>query len=312
VRGLSFVLVASCAFAAGPGGPVPGYILDSRTSVIRPVLGIPGAMQLGAPLSPGFNVTSAEFGPAGDFALAMDDRTPAHLYLVQQLSSTPAASDLGALANDARVLAINSSGSAGMVYSASTSQIWFATGLPQQPVLSAPISTANLAGPITAAALDDAGACAIAGTGALETICSDGTSRRILETGLNVASIALSLNGQDAIVADQAATQVLFIPNYAQSSASTVIAAASDGLNTPAAVRAISATRILVADNAASKLFSIDTSGAQTVQSIDLNIAPTQLRPLADRGILLLNDAATLPFTIMDLSQMQTFFIPAN
>lgn len=310
--GLLFVAACASAFAAGLGGPSPGYVLDSRTAAIRPVLGIPGAMQLGAAVSTGFNATSAEFSPTGDFGIAIDDQQPAHLRLVTQLSSTPGTSDLGALANDAKILAMNSKGAAAVVYSAATSQVWFVTGLPQQPAVSAPVSTANLAGAITAAALDDAGACAIAGTGALETLCSDGSSQRIVPSGLTVASVALAPNGQDAIFADQAAKQVVLVAQYAQSPAMSVLASTNDGLSGPAAVRAISATQILAADNAASALFSIDPTGAQPVQTIQLNIAPTQLRPLNDRSILLLNDASSLPFTIMDLSQMQTFFIPAN
>ena len=304
------LLFASVAFAAGPGGPVPGYILDSRSASIRPVLGLPGAMQLGPALGLSFNVTSAGFSPAGDYALAVNDQQ--HLYLVQQLATGPVTTDLGAVANNSRVLALNAGGTAAVIYSPDASELRFVTGLPQSASLSGPLSTASLAGPISAAALDDAGFCAIAGTGAIETVCADGSSQRILQPGLNVAAIAIVNKGQDLIVADQAGQQVLQVSQYAQSPASSVLASATDGINAPTGIRAVSANEILVADSGASALFCIDPTGQQSKQTIPLNIAPTQLRPLADPSILLLNDAASVPFTILDVSQMQTFFIPAN
>ena len=45
-RGLLGLFLGTVLQAAGPGGPVPGWTLDSRNATIRAVTGIPGAMRL--------------------------------------------------------------------------------------------------------------------------------------------------------------------------------------------------------------------------------------------------------------------------
>jgi hypothetical protein len=305
------LLFAACMGAAGPGGTVPGYILDSRSASIRAVYGIPGALQLSAPLDLPFAVASAMFGPAGDYAVAIGGQQPAHAFLIQSLSSVPTVTDLGAVADNTRVLAVNAPGSAALLYSGDGTAIQFVTGLPLAPVVSGAVSTSALAGPITAAALD-AGSCAIVGTGALETLCADGTSQRIVPLGMNVSDLVLANRGQDIVLADRTAQQIVLVSQYAQSANITVLAGPADGIATPVGLQAVSATQILAADSGASAVFVIDPTGALPIASIDLNVAPTQLRSLADRSILLLNDASALPFTIMDLQTMRTFFIPTN
>jgi hypothetical protein len=306
------LLLAVCVSAAGPGGTVPGYILDSRQAAIRAIYGIPGALQLGAPLDLPFRVTSAAFGPAGDYALAISGQQPAHAFLIQSLGSVPSVTDLGAVADGTRVLAVNASGSAALLYAGDGSAIQFVTGLPQAPAVSGIVSTAALAGAITAAALDTAGACAMLGTGALETLCADGTSQRILAAGMTISDVTLTNQGQDVVLADRAAQQIVLVSQYAQSANVSVLAGPADGIDTPVGVQAVSATQILVADSGASAVFVIDPTAAGHITTVNVNVAPTQLRPLADRSILLLNDVSAMPFTIMDLQSMQTFFIPTN
>jgi hypothetical protein len=303
------LVVTASVFAAGPGGPVPGYILDSRSAAIRPVYGIPGALQLGSPLNLPFGVISAAFGPAGDYVLAVNDQQPAHAFLIQSLAGVPTLSDLGVVADNTRILAVNASGSAALLYAGDGTAVQFVTGLPQSAAVSGPVATASLAGPITAAALDAAGACATVGTGSLETLCADGTSQQILSaTGMNISAIVLANKEQDIIFADQAAKQIVLV----RSSNATVLASASDGIAVPVGLQAVSSTQVLAADSGASAVFAIDPTGAQSLSVINLATAPTQLRPLADRSIVLLTNASAMPFTVMDLQSMQTFFIPTN
>lgn len=308
---ISLLFAASMA-AAGPGGIVPGYILDSRSSAIRAVYGIPGALQLGAPLDLQFGVVSAAFGPSGDYALAIGVQQPPHAFLIQSLSGTPNVTDLGVVADGTRALAVNASGSAAVLYAGDNSAIRFVTGLPQLPVLSPSVSTSALAGPIAAAALDAAGGCAILGTGALETLCADGTSQRILPAGLNVSDLMLANKEQDLIFADPTAHQIVLVTQYAQAAIVSVLAGSADGIDTPLGLQSFSSTRILAADSGAAKVFIIDPTGVAPLTSLDTNIAPTQLRSLADHSILLLNDASAMPFTVLDVQSMKTFFIPTT
>jgi hypothetical protein len=165
--------------------------------------------------------------------------------------------------------------------------------------------------------LDDAGQCALVGTsadtvGAVETLCSDGTSRRIVsQAGMHISAIALANQGQDAILADSAGQQILRVANYAQSTAVSTLAASSDGINTPVGLQ-VAGQRAIVADSAASSIFVVDLSGQTSIQAIPLGATPARLKFLADRSVAMLSDPTLAPFTIFDLQAMQAFFIPTN
>jgi hypothetical protein len=308
---ISWIAVSS---AAPLGGPVPGYIVDARTGSIRPVLGIPGGMQLGAAIALPFQVTNADFDPNGNFAVAISNEKPSHLYLIQSLAN-PSITDMGAIADNSNVLGVNSTGQTAVL--SAPGQLQFLTGIASTPVLSNALPTQALLGPISAGIIDNAGQCALLGTssgslGAFETFCADGTSQRIFTLpAMQIAAIALANQGQDAILADGAGQQVLRVANYSQSSAFSILASAADGLNTPVGLQ-VNGQQAIVADSAASSLFLIDLSGQTAVQAVALNAAPARLKFLANRTIILLNDPTVMPFTIFDLHAMQSFFIPTN
>jgi hypothetical protein len=315
VRTVFLALLFSGLSSAGPlGGPSPGFILDARSGSLRPVLGIPGAMQLGTGISLPFQVTSADFDPKGNFAVVISNETPSHLYLIQNLTN-PVTTDMGAVADNSSVLAVNSTGQAAVL--SAPGQIQFLTGIATSPVLANAIPTQALLGPISAAVVDDAGQCAVLGTsagseGALETLCSDGTSQRIfMQTGMLISAIALSSQGQDAILADSGGQQILRAAGYAQGAAISTLAASRDGINTPVGLQ-VTGQLAIVADAAASSIFVIDLSGQTPITAVALNGAPARLKLLANRTVALLTDPTIAPFTIFDLQAMQSFFIPTN
>jgi hypothetical protein len=315
VRVCVLALLTAGMICAGPlGGPVPGYILDARSGTLRPILGIPGAMQLGTGLSLPFQITSADFDPGGNLAVVVSNEIPSHLYVIQNLSN-PSITDLGAIADQSSVLALSSTGQAAVI--SAPGQLQFLTGIKTSPVLSSAVLAQALLGPISAGVLDDAGQCALVGTsadtvGAVETLCSDGTSQRIVsQVGMHVSAIALANQGQDAILADSAGQQILRVANYAQSTAVSTLAASRDGINTPVGLQ-VAGQRAIVADSAASSIFVVDLSGQTQIQAISLGAAPARLKFLADRSVAMLSDPTGAPFTIFDLQAMQSFFIPTN
>ena len=311
---VAFCLSAACAVAAGPGGPVPGYVLDSRTATVRAVYGIPGALQLSAPVTLPFGVASAGFGPAGDYAVAITDGQPAHAFVIQALASaTPALIDLGAVPDGTRVLAVNNSGTGALLYAGDGSVVQFVTGLPQSPALSGGIATTALAGAITAALLDDAAGCAIVGTGALETLCADGSTQRLLpQTNWNISALTFANQGADVVFADQAGKQIVLVGQYKQAANTSVLGTATGGIDTPVGLQTMANGQIMAADSTASALFVIDPTGQNAMQNLPLTVAPSQLSFLSDRSILLLNSPSSVPFTVLDLTSMRSFFIPAN
>jgi hypothetical protein len=307
-------MLTSLASAGPLGGPLPGFVLDPRTGSVRPVMGIPGAMQLGAALPLPFQIVSADFGPNSSFAVVISSEKPSHLYVLQNLAN-PNVTDMGAVADNSNVLGINSTGQTAVL--SAPGQLQFLTGISSTPVLADALPTQALLGPIAAGIVDAAGQCALLGTssgalGALETFCADGTSQRILsQTGLQISALALANQGQDAILADSGGQQILRIAGYAQSSSTTVLAAAADGINAPVGMQ-VNGQQLIVADSAASSIFSIDLSGQTPIQTIALNAPPARLKFLTNLTVGLLNDPSVTPFNIFDLQTMQPFFIPTN
>ncbi len=315
MRFLALSLLAAGIVCAGTlGGPVPGYVLDTRSGMLRPILGIPGAMQMGTGVNLPFQITSADFSSNANLAIVISNEKPSHLYIIQNLSN-PSATDLGAIADHSSVLGLSSSGQAAVI--GAPGQLQFLTGINNSPVLSGAVSTQALLGPISTGVLDDAGQCALLGTtadtmGAFESLCSDGTSRRILsQAGMQITAIALSNQGQDAVLADSAGQQILRISGYTGSTGVTTLATAKDGIASPVGLQ-VNGKQAIIADSAASAIFLLDLSGQTPMQTIVLPGAPAKLKFLADRSVAMLGDPTLTPFSIFDFQAMQSFFIPTN
>ncbi len=308
-------IVCASSTIAGPlNGPQPGYILDARSGTLRPVLGIPGAMQLGAPVSLPFQVTSADFDASGNFAVVVSNEMPSHAYVLQGLAN-PSITDMGAVADHTSILGLSSNGQVAVL--SAPGQLQFLTAVTTAPVLANAFPTQALLGPISAGIVDAAGQCALVGTasgnlGAFETFCADGSTQRLFtQTGMQITAIALANQGQDALLADSGGQQILRAAAYAQPGAFTAVASAQDGIANPVGLQ-VNGQQAIVADAGASCLFVIDLSGQAPTQAIPLNNAPARAKPLSDRTVLLLTDPTAAPFISFDLRAMQPFFIPTN
>ena len=65
---------------SGLGVPVMGYTADTRSGVIRPIRGLPGAALVREPLNVGFRIRTAAISPLHDFALVVSvDDSRLHL-----------------------------------------------------------------------------------------------------------------------------------------------------------------------------------------------------------------------------------------
>jgi hypothetical protein len=222
---------------------------------------------------------------------------------------------MGAIADNSSVLGINSPGQTAIL--SASGQLQFLTSLTNSPVLGNALPTQALLGPISAGIVDDAGQCALVGTtsdagGAFESLCADGSSQRfVTQAGMHISAIALTNQGQDAILADSASQQILRVASYAQSAAVSALATASDGVTTLVGLQ-LNGQQAIVADSGASSIFLIDLSGQVAIRSIPLSSAPARLKLMPDRTVALLSDPTLAPFSIFDLQAMQSFFIPTN
>src|SRR5579864_6760281 len=67
------VAQAGAQQSAALSAPALGYVLEH--GALRPIVGIPGAAMLGAPVGTGLSIREAAIGGAADYALAIAERT---------------------------------------------------------------------------------------------------------------------------------------------------------------------------------------------------------------------------------------------
>ena len=306
---LLFAFTLPALFAAGPSGPVAGWTLDARTATIRAITGLPGALRLADPLALPFGIAAAEFDSTGSTAAALTTGQPARLVILTSLATTPAIADLGEMPEGTRLFALTRKGTAALIYVPLTKQIRFATELATAPVLSAPI----YAGTAAVGLLEESGTCALIGGSQLSRICRDGGTRQLVpDLTLNVTALAWANNDRDLWLADAAASQIIRLQDYLGTAIVSSPATVNDGIVQPVALFVSPSGMVLAADSGAQAIFAIDPSGAAALRSLPLDITPTQLRPLTDRSLLLLNDLSALPFTLLSTEAMRTYFVPAN
>jgi hypothetical protein len=132
---LLLMLPAGAANAAASqnsaGVPVLGLAYDSRTSAIRPILGIPGAAILGDAIEFGFPIEAAVISPRNNLALAVArDRSTRVVQFQAGISSSHRLD--GAMTSPSRIV-FSPSGSTAILYQQASRRLQLITGLPGNP-----------------------------------------------------------------------------------------------------------------------------------------------------------------------------------
>jgi hypothetical protein len=256
-----------------------GLVFDSSHSALRPIRGIPGAATLGDAVNPGFPLASATVSPRQDFALALR-------------------------ADDSSVVLVRAGGASAAVPGARPAPALMVFSLPDAAAVQSDVDISALAGPVTALAVDDAGASLFLAAGAADTVAlyrigMDGASQYMASFG-SVAALRLSANGREALVADSAAGTVYAIRDLRGAGRIEAIAFRRDGLGTPIAVESDSAGRIFVADQAGK--VTILNRGRGPALSLSCGCAPTGLFRLSGTATFRLTDPSDGPMWVLDAS----------
>ena len=200
---LAISAVPLCGQPGQVGGPAVGFVFDAAAGALRPILGIPGASTLGAPLDAGFALSWASVAPRQDSATAIDTNGTLHLL---RLGSGVAEVRCGACPSTADAAVFSPSGTAVALYSAGRVQI--VTGLPDAPAggasfeVVAPSRGARTAAGPPGLALSDDGAWLLVSTPAsADLFAASGGPRQLLRTG-GYPLGAFAARSHDAAVAD--------------------------------------------------------------------------------------------------------------
>jgi hypothetical protein len=265
-------------------GPVTGYIFDAQARAIRPMMGLPGAAYLGAPLVSG--VDAASVSPDGSAAMTVQG---GQLTFYQGFGSArPAVVPVkGAVA--AGYFAWSPSSTAAAVYSPAAKQAQVFTNLLAAPPAGAAIDLSGLAGQVTAMAFDGqhiilAVASPVAGGIYVATVQS---GPQLVASAVSPLGIVVA--GADLYFADNQAQQIWQVRSYATRPA-PVLFAADMSISSPAALQLSSDGARLYVANAGSRTLGVyDVAARSPVESLALNFTPTALDRFGNASVFLLD-----------------------
>jgi len=319
---LSQLLLA--ALAAPPEaalrGPVSGFVVDSRSQMMRPINGIPGAALLGPPLETPFRLKRAVFSKNGDFALAVADDDGGVLLVRGLRDPQPAATPLSVVMADPPWILLNATDSAAALYWDSTRQLQILSGLPDRPTAGPAIDVSSLRGSVAAMALDAAGRCVLLGmadpaAGGVFAVCAaEPTAPRFLASSPAPSAIACTNGESDAVIADRSLNQVMLLRNWQGSTEPLLIATASQGISTPVGLQLSGDEKQLFVANAGNNSITVlDLTGASPAKTLSMPAPPTRLERLSGKGVFLLNDGAAGPLFLLDeTGENGIYFVPID
>jgi hypothetical protein len=296
---------------AGPGS---GYVFDSSSRALRPILGVPGGATLGGAIDVGGEILAAWVAPRQDLALVVTGSGTRFLRL-KGGEAAPLALE-GSLPAPERA-AFSPSGAAVAIYAGGSIQV--VSGLPNAPALAgtyaAPSGRVAARGGIqrfrsgigSLAVSDDGRYVLFSATGGVQLRGASGESFTVAQAGMD-ALVAFAPGGHDAAVADPASASLMVTRDVAG-------AAARNALAGQAAVSGIAFSedgkRLLVASSEA-KLVTVFDLAAGTSSTAACDFSPTSLEPLG--GLFRLNEVGNSPLWLLDAhgAGLQILFVPAR
>lgn len=297
---------ASAASPAVSTGPQLGLVWDTADSTMRPLAGIPGSTQLGAPLFPAGAWTTGAFAPSTQSALLIDSSGNLQLLVLPSLQPQTITSHV----SPASSIVFAPHGAWAAVFAPGSTSVLVVSGLPQAPT--ATVLTASSA--IRGAAVSDAGTLLLAADApqgiAVTSIVADG-ARAGVTTLQGFGGMAFLPGSENFILADSVADTLALWRNGTPSA----LATKSAGLNQPFAVAVSLDGRWAIAANRAdSTLLRVDLGGSTAPVSSTCACSPAQITLLNGNAVFELTPPGTAPGWMIeadDLSPRVLFIPPA-
>ena len=253
--------VAAGQFTVGLSGPVLGYVFDSSSSTLRPVLGVLGSSTIGKPLDLGLLLTHVWTLDARHVIAAADSYP--NLLIIDLEGNTPSMAAIAGVPATPTKAAASPRGTSGVFYYPDLRGIWVVTGLPK-PVASPVFIDLASSGMITHVAVSDDGKLLVysineGGRDELYAWTESLTRARYLMSTGSVAGLTITGDG-DAIVADRAANEVFAIRDVGGTAVPQLLAGPREGVSNPVGV-AVYVGRIYVANAASANVIALDSNG---------------------------------------------------
>jgi hypothetical protein len=289
-------------------GPVAGYVFDSGAHALRPVLGIPGAATIGAPIDAGYALTAAYVAPQQDsvFGIASDGST--HWFTIAAGAVTE--KGINGLMQAPERVVFSPSGTAAALYS--SGQVQIVSGLHGSPVAGANLSLGAAArrGRRTAPAMavSDDGSYLLAALNGIQLASQNGVVRPVMQTGAD-AVMAFAPGGHDAAIAARG-TGAILIKDVPGTAAQQPLAGDGPSFNAPAGIAfSGDGSRVFVASASQKSAMAFDLSGNRA--DMTCSCSPTELTPMGSS--FRLNELTADPLWLVDAgtSGPRVVFVPA-
>lgn len=294
-------------------GPVLGYYFDSADATLRPLLGIPGAATMGAPMQMESRLAKATISPAHDYLLAQM-QGEAELALVR-LDGGPLTRQriAGALESPERIV-FSPAGTAAVLFGCAEGSVQVLAGLPAKPVVAGHFSVPTDACPFTALAVSDDARLILAGLAGGETVLftAEGQSRRVWLPGA-ASSVAFFRGRHDAVIASRTEKTVYLLRDADGAGEVTALAGEAGGVEEPVAVETSwDGRRVLVANAGSGALLVLDAAGGPP-QAIATSCRTAGLHRLAGNAVFRLDGSCEGPMTLLDADgdEPRVVFVPA-
>jgi hypothetical protein len=309
---LLFVAFAGLAGAQSGtfAGPVAGYVFDSGTHSLRPVLGIPGSATIGAPIDAGYSLTAAYVAPQLDsfFGIASDGST--HWFTIAAGAVTEKGIS-GAMQAPQRVV-FSPSGTAAALYANGQAQI--ITGLRGSPAAGSNLSLGGAdarrgrhAAPAMAVS-DDGSYLLAASSGGIQLASQNGVVRPVIQTGAD-AVMAFAPGGHDAAIAARGTGAVL-IKDVPGAATQQPLAGDGPSFNAPVGIAfSGDGLHVFVASASQKSAMAFDLSGNRA--DMTCSCSPAELTPMGSS--FRLNELTADPLWLVDAgaSGPRVVFVPA-
>jgi hypothetical protein len=318
-RWFIYASLASLILLAGPAnpqsssfsGPVAGFVYTPSSRSVRPMLGIPGATYLAAPLVS--EVDWASVAPGGKWAFI--SQAGSNFFLHGLSDAAPVESSTDGLIQAIDRVVWNRDGSFALIYSSSGSQLQRVRLSDTNVVADTPLDLSPW-GLAKTLAIDPTGqqiAVGVVGSGLY--LFNSGPSPALLSSMANPVAAAFDDTGLRLYAADLDQQQVLAFDSGSGPLTFASLAQADGSVLKPVGLAVSGGGRyLLLADSATRSVLVYDTASQNLANTIPLDFAPSRLEALSTDPTFLLNGGKSNEWLlVLDARQIPTvYFVPVS
>jgi hypothetical protein len=293
--------------SAAANGPQLGYFWNAADATLRPIMGIPGASQIGQSVVPSGTYTAG--GASSASAVAVLQEPDGSLDVMALPTGQPM--HVSASTTTGAQIRFSPSGKSALVFTPGSSSVVLVTGLTSAP------SANSIASPsaIQEAALSDSGSFAIASGSAagthIQIVGANGAANTVGNVG-TLGGLAFA-SGDSVVFADASANTLTLIRN-ASTSPSPAQVPTSALLMTPSALGVSpNGQWVLVANSADPSTVRVDLTAQNAPLRIACGCTPTLVATVTGTATFRVTAPGTGPIWAVDagVSSPRSFFIPA-